>query len=87
MKNKPKYKLIKGIQEHRLVVEKKIKRKLKKKEVIHHINGNKLNNQIHNLMLFPSQKEHASFHSKITQFGFTQPIRTQIKNRWDFLKK
>ena len=86
MKNKSKYKKIKGINEHRIVMEKKIKRKLKKKEVVHHINSNRLDNQIHNLMLFPSQKAHASFHSKIIQFGYTQPIRTQIKHRFDFLK-
>lgn len=68
--------------EHRLVVEKHIGRYLTNKEVIHHIDENKTNNNIENLMLFPTQKTHASFHTKIRQFGMTNPIKRQIKNRW-----
>ena len=81
-----KYKKINGISEHRLIMEKKIGRPLTKKEVVHHLNGDKKNNKIHNLMLFPNQKAHASFHSKITQFGYTNPMKKMIRERWDFLK-
>lgn len=52
----------KYIREHRLVMEKHIDRKLSSKEVIHHIDGNKANNRIDNLLLFATQKEHQKFH-------------------------
>lgn len=71
------------VQEHRLVVEKKIGRYLKKEEVVHHIDEDKSNNKIENLMLFSSQSKHVSFHSKIKQFGVTNPIKRQIKERWN----
>ena len=76
------YKLINGELEHRLNVEIKIGRKLTKAERVHHLDENKKNNNIENLMVFPSQKAHQSFHLKIKQFGFTGPIKRQIKNRW-----
>jgi len=49
-------------QEHRLVMEKHLERKLTKKEIVHHIDGNKSNNNIDNLMLFPTKKAHTKFH-------------------------
>lgn len=71
------------VYEHRLNIEKKLGRYLKKSEVIHHIDEDKSNNEIDNLMPFKTQKLHAKFHTKIRQFGITQPIKTQIKNRWN----
>ncbi len=71
------------IAEHRLVIEEKIKRPLTSKETVHHLDEVKTNNRIENLMLFPTQRAHASFHTKIRQFGFTSTIKRQIKNRWD----
>jgi len=71
------------IQEHRVVVEEFLGRYLKPEEVVHHINEIKDDNRIENLMLFKNNKEHLSFHTKIRQFGFTTPIRRQIKNRWN----
>jgi hypothetical protein len=70
------------VREHRLVVEKKIGRILNPKEAIHHIDCNKQNNKIENLMLFPTQKDHMKFHTKIVQFGYTNPILKQIEGRW-----
>ena len=70
------------IQEHRFVIEEYILRLLDKREVIHHIDGNKQNNTVDNLMIFPSQKEHQKFHLKIKQFGYTNPVKDKIKNRW-----
>lgn len=53
------------ILKHRFVMEKHIGRKLKKSEVVHHINGNIRNNNLNNLMLFPNQKAHTTFHHRL----------------------
>lgn len=70
------------ILEHRYIVEQYLGIKLLKTQSIHHINGIKSDNRITNLMLFNTQKEHKSFENKVTQFGFTNPVKEQIKNRW-----
>ena len=44
--------------EHRLVVEESLNRFLTKKEVVHHINQNKSDNRLTNLILFSSSAEH-----------------------------
>jgi len=80
------YKIIKGKLQHREVVSKFIGRFLYDEEVVHHINGIKSDNRIENLMLFPNQAEHKSFHNKIKQNGLTNPIKRQIKNRWKVFK-
>ncbi len=82
------YKLINGELEHRTVVSRFIGRFLYDEERIHHLDGNKKNNSIKNLMLFPSQKEHKSFENKVRQFGITNSIQRQIENRWtEFINK
>ena len=48
----------KRVLEHRYVMERHLGRKLKRKERIHHIDGDKLNNNISNLILCSSQAEH-----------------------------
>ena len=53
-----------GRHQHRVVMERIIGRKLKKGEVVHHIDGNKKNNDSSNLQLFKSQSEHVSHHLK-----------------------
>lgn len=47
---------------HRYIYEKYIDRYLDKKEIIHHIDGNKLNNKITNLERLPSLKAHSLKH-------------------------
>lgn len=51
---------------HRLVMEAKIKRYLKDTEIVHHIDGDKLNNDIKNLELIDSINSHSFIHAKIT---------------------
>jgi hypothetical protein len=43
---------------HRLVVEKRLGRVLDRKEIVHHIDENKLNNEDSNLELFSNSREH-----------------------------
>jgi hypothetical protein len=51
------------IPEHHLTIEKIIGRFLKQGEVVHHINGNKLDNRTENLMYFSNESEHQKFHN------------------------
>lgn len=50
------------IQEHRLVAEQLVNRHLFENEVVHHIDGNTLNNNVANLMIFATAREHNAFH-------------------------
>jgi hypothetical protein len=49
---------------HRYVVEKKIGRKLRQGEIVHHINRNKLDNSPENLEVFANQEEHEKHHKE-----------------------
>ena len=52
----------KGRLEHIVVIEEALGRKLEKNEVVHHIDGNKENNDISNLMVM-DYREHARMHA------------------------
>jgi hypothetical protein len=47
---------------HRFLMEKKIGRYLKPEEVVHHIDRNRENNNLDNLMIFPNQSKHRRYH-------------------------
>jgi hypothetical protein len=51
------------IAEHRYVMENHLKRKLAKNEHVHHINGDRSNNNLENLVLL-TRSEHNSVHKK-----------------------
>ena len=58
------------IREHRVVMEKHLGRYLLPTEVVHHIDGNKENNNIVNLLLFPNNSEHMKLEYKIRKQKF-----------------
>jgi len=51
------------IRRNRLVMEQKIDRYLKPKEVVHHINGIPSDDRPENLKLFPTKSAHTRFHN------------------------
>lgn len=58
----------KYVAQHRLVMESKLKRKLKITEIVHHNDGNRTNNIKYNLRLFTSHKKHAEFEQSLALF-------------------
>jgi len=64
--NKQGYKIFKNsnIPIHRWMAEKKLGRKLRRGEVVHHKNRNKKDNRLSNLWVFSSQDDHGRAHKK-----------------------
>ena len=65
MPNHPNSGVKKTVLEHRIIMECKIGRYLTEKEVVHHKDEIKSNNDPDNLMLFKNQSEHIKYHNKI----------------------
>ena len=55
----------KKIFEHRENAEKKIRRKLLKNEIVHHIDGDKKNNSLNNLYVCKDKSEHMRLHDNL----------------------
>ena len=60
---------------NRVVMERKIRRKLTSKEIVHHVDFDKANNHPANLYLFASESKHQSYHELLKRF-----VREEIKN-------
>ena len=58
------------IMEHRLNIEKDIGRFLLPTEIVHHIDGNKGNNKIENLVLCKNKSNHKFLHAKMENFMY-----------------
>lgn len=56
---------------HRIVAAQKLGRDLLPGEVVHHIDGNKRNNDPENLDIYPSNAEHMRGHIQAGDIGFT----------------
>lgn len=57
--------------EHFIVAEEKIGRPLLKGEVVHHIDGDKLNNSPDNLQVLPSEKAHGAIHTQLDDLAYS----------------
>lgn len=68
-----------GIPKHRYVMEQFLGRKLLSTEIVHHIDGNKLNNDIRNLQLL-SVEQHSKIHGDYFKFPFVKPREVLVEH-------
>ena len=57
--------------EHRLMAEIELGRALSKKEKVHHIDGDKLNNRLSNLYVCATDSEHQSIHQQLEELSMS----------------
>lgn len=71
--------------EHVLVMEKALGRELKPWEEIHHIDGNRRNNDLNNLLVFPDHASHLYWHA--IEKWYKETGRTDFWNRPGYVPK
>jgi hypothetical protein len=64
--------------EHRYNVEQFILRKLTNEEKVHHIDFNRKNNHLNNLVIFPNTNSHSHWHRQYKQFKLTKPLLREL---------
>lgn len=69
------------VRKHRLIVEQYLGRYLNPEEVVHHIDGNKQNNNITNLMVFSNNLAHIRFHKDPNNVKESEIIFNGRKNK------
>lgn len=67
-----------------MIIEKEIGRSIIRTkngqgEGVHYIDGNKLNNEIDNLLLYSNEKEHRAFHNNLQELAFNLVQKGIIK--------
>lgn len=67
------------VYEHILVAEEKLKRELHKNEVVHHLDGNRSNNRIENLLVL-DRGQHTKLHKWLDCVAITKVIDENGKN-------
>lgn len=80
-------KINENIRTHRFVMEEYLGRKLSPEEHVHHIDGDKTNNNILNLFLFPNNRFHQLYHSYVNKGGTLSPSEymDKYKNKINWL--
>lgn len=77
--------------EHRVVMERYIGRPLLKTESVHHINGDKSDNRLENLMMFKNETEHHLYEIRTKVFEITCKecgVKTKVPYRnFDYCEK
>jgi hypothetical protein len=68
------------VMEHILVAERALERKLPKRAVVHHINGDKGDNRPENLVICPSQAYHLGLHKRQRKLGITFPRHNETRS-------
>jgi len=74
---------------HRIIMSKHLNRELDSEEYVHHIDFDKLNNDINNLFLFPSDNLHIFYHGYIKDSDYILPedyliyYEQNLKNTYD----
>jgi len=69
----------KRIFQHRVIVEDILGRKLKKVEVVHHIDGNRVNNETSNLFLFRLRSAHTRYHAFLRRHGLVGGLVSNLE--------
>jgi hypothetical protein len=64
---------------NRIIAEKKIGRPLKRTEIVHHINGDKLDDRPENLYICRSRSEHNTIHRETMEIIYTLMEQNKVK--------